>query len=310
MGKDRQFSRISVAAGDAAFDRQEWERAETFFKPVVDREPGRYFAVALSGLAHTLYEQKRFEEAARLFERLGESAPEDRKLRSHATYMQALAVRQTGELDAALTLFQRTYERFRMTDDDPDDEALEAGMNAYRAVKGAARAARELDRTAEADRLYENAFNELKLQPEPARQELDLLINEWAELSYNAERYERSDELYALLVRERPESPLADDARLILAESLRFGGKPDEAKTAFRELAEKSEASEFVRQRAFVHLLDLAAEATDWPEVLQVAETLGSEFSESDHKGYVAYRRGEGLLQTGSSSRPRACSMR
>jgi TolA-binding protein len=135
------------------------------------------------------------------------------------------------------------------------------------------------------------------LQPADQQQELDKLINEWANLSYKRKNYKRSDELYALLDKERPDSELADDARLILAESLRFSNKTDEARVAFARLADDPRSDDLVKQRSLVHLLDLAADAGDWNETLKVSERFTSEFPQSPHRTYGAYRRGEALLQ-------------
>ena len=304
--EDRQFSPLAVAAGDGAFDEGEWERAIRLFQQVLDLgETGTFYAEALSGKGHALYETEQFQQAADAFEALASLTTQDDRLRSHAYYMTALSARRAGETARALKWYQQGYEAFTLaalTEVTPD--AVPIGENAYRCAKGGARTARtqfEENRDQEsfnlADKMYEAAYQELKRLPVDQQSELDLLINEWADLSYNAKDYDRSDELYALLLTERPESDLADDAKLILAESLRFSDRLEDAREAFKTLSQAPGADDFVRQRAFVHLLDLAAESSDWPAVLESARRLASDFPESDHTSYVQYRTGEALLQ-------------
>lgn len=293
----KHLGQAATAAGDAAFDDKQWAVADKFFAFVTERGPGgAYFLPALSGRAHAQYELGQYASAAQLFEQVMPAAGEE-GIRSHSAYMRALSLRQAGELQPALAAFQQAIVQFsQISRQPPAMPDPEVGLNAYLCEKGGARVARELKDISTADKLYEAAYKELKLQPPEAQGELDLLLNEWAELSYNAENFKRSDEVFALLIKERPDSPLADDARLILAESLRFGGETEKAAQALQRLADDPRSDEFVRQRSLVHLLDLAAEAGQWSDVVKFGERLNSEFPENSHQDYVAFRRGEAFL--------------
>jgi len=299
--KNARFGAAALAAGDAAFEQQAWGPAENCFQKVIHRGMESPYALpALSGMGHAEYEQKNYQIAAETFAQLAATATSDNVLASHARFMQALSQQQAGELQESLATYQKAGEQFTQTRKmQPLEEAdFQAGRNAYRSFKGGARVARELKENGTAEKLYDAAYRELKLQPAAEQAEMDLLLNEWADLSYNAKNFERSDELYALLIQERPESPLADDARLILAESLRFGNKKPEAITAFQKLADDPKSDEFVQQRALTHLLDLQAEAGQWAEVIQTATRVETKFPNSSQAVYAAYRRGEGELQT------------
>ncbi|WP_437203038.1 tetratricopeptide repeat protein [Planctomicrobium sp. SH664] len=296
---DTQFGRSAVAAGDAAFEVRDWGTAGEFFSLVTARHPpGQYRLPALSGLAHTQYERNEFADAAKTFEELQLHSTEDPVLNSHAAYMHAVALRQAGDLNGALAAYQGMIHRFRKVSLPAAEQQQAITLNLSRSAKGGARVARELNERQTADALYEVAFQQTKKLPPGDDAELDKLINEWADLSYNAKDYQRSDELYSLLVKECPDSPLADDAKLILAESLRFGGKIEESRQAFEELANSTASDNFVQQRALVHLLDLATERSDWTSVLQLSDRLSTQHPDSAQTNYAAYRRGEALLQT------------
>ena len=51
------------------------------------------------------------------------------------------------------------------------------------------------------------------------RQNLDRILDEWALLNYEAQRYEKADDLFRRLIEQVPDSDLVDNARLSLAES-------------------------------------------------------------------------------------------
>jgi tetratricopeptide (TPR) repeat protein len=296
---DTQFSRCAMAAGDAAFEAHAWDAADAAFRQILNRQPPSSRTLAAqSGLAHTLYEKKEYRESADFFAKAMAAPSTDPVLQSYAAYMHAFALQQAGEKQAALEAFQKaagklTQVGLKSSSAGPDPDI---GQNAYRCEKAGARLARELDQRSEADKMYESAYHELKLLPEKDRGELDRLINEWADLAYRAEDFKRSDEIYRILVQECPQSPLADDARLILAESLRFGDQFEPAREAFLALAADDKADDFVRQRALVHLLDLSSEARRWDEVVAAGRQLETQFPQSQHRLYVQYRLGEALL--------------
>lgn len=298
--KNTRLGALALTAGDAAFDQQQWDSAKSFFQVSLDQgQDTPYWLPALSGLAHVDYEQKEFLSAAKAFGQLAESGESDPVLASHSMYMQALSLQQAGQAKEALEIYRKASTKFTQTQKEGplSETAAPIAQNAYRAEKGGARVARELHDTETAHMLYEMAYRELKTFPAEEQKELDLLINEWADLSYNAQDYKRSDELFALLIKECPKSPLADDARLILAESLRFGGKKAEAIAEFRKLADSADSDEFVQQRALTHLLDLAAEAEQWPEVVAAGEQMIKKFPGTPNELYAHYRIGEGQLQ-------------
>lgn len=299
---DETFSRVCVEVGDVAFDAEAWQPAMDAFQLVASGPAtSPYYPAALSGLGHAQFEAKDFAAAAQTFDSLRQLDLDDSALLSHATYLCGLSLQQAGRLEEGRTVFAAGIDKFKSDDATPPEtpQQVETARNVYRCAKGAARASSELKELEQSDKYYEQALAALgRLRPDE-QGERDLLLNEWAALHYNAENFDRADDLYGRLVTECPKSPLKDDAQLILAESARFAGRLDEARESFEKLAALPEADEFVRMRSLIHLLDLQKIAGDWSAVQKTGEQFLGLFDESDHESYVQFRLGEALLQNG-----------
>lgn len=290
------YSRLSLAAGDAAFDVEKYGEAQKFFQLAVAQTVGNefYFA-AMSGLGHAYYKSENYAEAAKTFAELAKVPEVGLKLGTHAWYMLGMAYRQAGENAAAVEAYRNGLDEYQ---DEAKTAEPEVQETIYRLAKGAARGARELEKLNDAGEYYEVAYASIQQLPSVMSAELDKLIFEWADMYYNAENFTRADELFKLLIEKTPQSELADDAGLILAESLRFSGKNNEAEIAFRKLTSSEEADDFVKQRCYIHLVDLGAERQNWESVLQDATTLQDQFPENEHQLYLQYRMAEASLQT------------
>lgn len=293
--------RAAYEAAEIAYGAKQWDwAAELFDRTVELGEDTGYRAAALSGLGYSRYEAGQHAAASETFARIVQEHSDDRRLASAAAHMQGLSLQMAGQSDAAAVAYLAGLKQFAQPEDaPPGDVDYEVGLNAYRCAKGAARLQREAGRIDDSDAAYAAAFRELKKQPPERQGELDKLINEWALLSYEAKRYERSDELFSLLIKERPDSDLADDARLTLGESHFFAERLAEARQAFEELQADPQADEFVRQRAASLLLDILAKAEDWPSLLKHAQAASQAFQEGAGRSYAQYRLGEAALQTG-----------
>lgn len=294
-----QYRRALLAAAEGALQAKNWDLARGWYESLLQAgEAALYYRLALSGRAQADYEMGQFSAAAAGFAKLEEIAGDDRTLAAQSAYDRALSLQQAGQKPEALAAFQQGSQKYSARGQDvPDVQRLPGGKFAYQSAKGGARVARELQQPEVAEQLYEFAYQELKAQPAAEQQELDALLNEWANLSYTAKNYQRSDELFALLVKERPESPLADDAKLVLAESQLFAEKKDQARDAFEKLLADSRSDAAVVQRCLVHLVDLAAESADWNQVKVYSERLQKDFPGSAEQAYLTYRRAESLLQ-------------
>ncbi len=296
--------RVTYELAEEAYGKKAYPRAATLYQRLLSADAGEYALAAMTGLAYALYEGKDYPQAAKAFLKLEQQAGQDRKLAADALYMAALATRRAGDQKAAKDLYAKGMKAYSLTSGEkpPDDPAaLQLGYKAYQCAKGLARLHRESGEIAQADKAYQAAYEELQLQPESRKADLDKLLNEWALLHYEQEDYARSEELFKRLVQEHPQSDLADDASLYLSEGLYFRNNFNAAKQAFLDLANQKQADDFVRHRSLVLLLDIYAAQEDWAALAPLAERLAREFPNSAELNYAAYRRGEALLKSGSA---------
>jgi cellulose synthase operon protein C len=327
-GNERLAQRVTFEIAEAAYDASQWEAAETFYQQIVDEGAEReFYRPALSGLAYTVYEQGlalnqqvteaqqqgesdvgllnrtigRFDAAAQRFTRLAQLSGEQSEpaVESDALYMKGLSQRLARRIpDAAATLMQAA-EKFGLPTGatDPDETAVAAAYNAFRSAKEAARSYQQLQQTNEADAAYQVAFDQLQRQPVDRHDGLGSLLYEWALMHYNAGNTARANELFARFVETAPENEWADDARLLLAESLYFDNKYEQAREAFRALSEDKAADEFVRERSLLFLMTIASHLEDWKDLQSSARTLAEQFAAGRHEQEARYRQAEAALQ-------------
>ncbi|MBX3436940.1 MAG: tetratricopeptide repeat protein, partial [Planctomycetaceae bacterium] len=331
-------ARVGYEVAEAAYRGGRWDDAQGLYEHVLQQGPANEFYVpSLSGLAFSLHESarvalkeseqaaaagqqfggtgqlaeavSRFDAAAREFGKLAELAGRggDLRVQSNAAYMQGLSLKLARRLAPASERLVAAGRQFSLPQDiaNPSPDQLAASMNAYRAWKEAARALSEMGHVDQAGDAYQAALQELKRQPADARRELDLIINEWALLYYNAEQFDRSDELFRLLIAETPQSQWADDAKLLLAESDFFADRFEAARDAFRSLVSDPQTDEFVRQRALLLLVDAAVELEDWKTVSETATDLRTllveKAPETSDRWYAEYRLAEAALRAGEA---------
>lgn len=257
---------------DACYAREEWARAERLYQSLLQREPAAEWKLrGLSGLGWSQYEAGEFEESAQTFRRLQQEFPESAQSAADAGYMRAMAELKGGRQAEAARQFLETAEKFQSPEDISQGDAVH--YIAYRAAREAARTFRQLEEIESAAEAYQLAYRELAKQPEDRQQSLDKLLDEWALLHYEHEQFDEADEVFRLLIKLRPESDRADDARLSLAESAYISGKLTEARQMLEELLELPQADDYVKRRARYNLVLIASEQTDLPAVQQFARS-------------------------------------
>jgi len=300
-GSGLQAAAATYQCAEAAYAAKRWALAATLFASAAsfDQAAG-YKASALSGLGFAHHEAGQHALAAAAFDELLKLQSDDRRLSSNAAYMRAVSLHLAGSTEDAVAAYNSGLEQYAAPPDSPPTSAdgIEAATNGYRCGKGAARLLRELGRIEEADAAYASTYKALIALPPDRQTELDRFVNEWALLSYEVRRFDRSDELFALLVEKCPDSDLADEASLYLAESRYFAGQVDEAGAEFLKLAEDPRSDDFVRHRSSVLLLDIAADREQWDTLLERATQFPQRFPESAQLAYAHYRAGEAALQT------------
>ncbi|MCA9068676.1 MAG: tetratricopeptide repeat protein, partial [Planctomycetaceae bacterium] len=132
----------------------------------------------------------------------------------------------------------------------------------------------------------------------PKAKDLDKLLDEWALMNLRAERFERSDEIFKMLIEKTPNSPLVDNARLSLAESDYVASKLLEAKKVFQELSTSPKSDEGVKERAMFQLIEILTEQRAWADLLQQTDTFLKSFPNSKYGSTVSFRRSEALTST------------
>ncbi len=300
----------TIAIGEVTYDREQWEWAMESYERSVSAAPSRTTALgALSGKAYAVFEWARefkeagedtlanrwFNESAVAFGQVVDSSSDDVLLLSAASHMHGLALAEAGDQQAAVTAYRNGYEQYRNPPSGESDQ--EIAYNAYRCAKGAARSSRALGDSTTADEMYLAAHDMLQGFTVEMQGDLPHLIQEWALLHYDEENFARSDEIFAILVAECPDTELTDDAKLYLAESKFFSDDMPGAKTALAELAQSDKSDDFVRHRSLELLLDVAARLQDWDLAATTAADLKRLFPESAATDYAEYRLAEAQLQ-------------
>ncbi len=268
--------------GEAAFGIGEFAWAESLFAEVArGRADGPYRGRALVELGWSLSRQKKFDTAAAAFAEFTTSFPKD-PLFAEAQVMQGTALTDAGKVAEAIPVFDQAWSA-----QGTSDHAYVAGLQRARLRK-------RLMKLDEADVAYQELTDRFPTHPEA-----DQILDEWATVNYDGERFARADEVFALLVKRFPQSPLADNAQLVLAESLLVSGKPKDAAAQFEALASSATSDDVVKQRSLYQLTRVAAADKDWVNLSKVATRLLEGFPEGTYRQDASYAIAEALFESG-----------
>ncbi len=275
----------TLQLAELAEQRQDWKTAESLYNWLTKLAKGtENEAFARRGLAWALFQQKQFPAAAQSFAMVESEFPQHR-LAPECAYYHAEAVREAGQLPQAAAAFAAAFAKYAPAESAPPGAELQApGLFAYRAGLQAARVYRQLKQVDPADKGYAAVLEKF-----PKPQHLDKLLDEWALLNYEANRFEQADVLFARLLRETPESDLADNAKLSLAESDLLADRLDKARAAFDELRQSPTADATVKERAHYQSMILAMDQQRWNDVLMLTAEFEKAFATSALRPYVAY---------------------
>ncbi len=280
---------------EMAYDQKDWPWAAELFETVVKQAPkSTYYRMSLSGLAWTEYRSGKYLASAADFGRLADEFPQDREQAAEASYMKGRALEDGGDLKTAAKVYQDAFEKFAplkpaaagAEEKRPDQFAFLAGVQA-------ARTQAALKEPEAADVAYEAV-----LAKYPGAKDLDKLLDEWALMNLKAERFDRSDAVFRMLVDKTPKSPLVAGARLSLAESDFIAGKLLDAKKVFKELATSPQAEAEVKERAMFQFIEILTEQRLWEDLAAETAAFLKTFAESQYRPTVTFRRGEALIST------------
>ncbi len=275
-------SRTILNVAETAYDSKHWQAAGRFFETLLPPGPDSPFhAAALSGLAWSKLQQMDYTAAAERFHQfLKEHAKHE--LAAEAGFMVGDALQRSTKFAEAAVAFETAFKTFA-----PHEQAFLAGLQA-------ARLQARLKQRDEANRIYTALEGQF-----PKRPEHDQLLNEWALVLYEAERYAEADELFRRITNEHPDSSVADNARFSLAESDLVNGKLQFARTSFAALAADEKADAVVREDALFRIIGIDADAEKWNDVVASADQFSKQFSKSDYSPDVRFYLGNGQLNLG-----------
>ena len=280
--------------------REDWPTAERLyaaFIPLTNGSDNQPYAIR--GLAWAQLKQKRGAKAAETFARVTKDFA-THKIAPECAYYRGEALKEAGDVDAALIAFDQLLKQIAIDKPaEPNAEQQTPWLYSYRAGLQVARLHRKAKRAKEADAAYGEL---VKRFPKPQR--LDQLLDEWALLNYDAQQFERADEIFRRLIAEVPNSDLADNAKLSLAESDLIADKLDAARKAFEELVASDKSDAEVKERSLYQLIVLAVDQQRWADVRTLAEQLPTQFPNSAHRWYASYSVVESILANVKASEP------
>ena len=280
--KSDVLARTTHQVAEIAYNTKKWDwSAELFGQLAKQGKASPYHVLGLSGLGWSRRELKQHAAAAEAFEELVRDDPKN-ELAAESAYLWGNSLEEAGEANSALAAYAKAF------------EAYSDSRHGYLAGLQRARLLSRQDRIEEADKAYESL-----LKAFPKLENRDRLLDEWALLNYEAERFERSDEIFRRLIKDEPTSPLANNARLSLAESDLLAGRIEPAEKEFRDLATSASSDALVKSVALYRLIDISVEREDWKSVEQLARRLLTEFPESPHADFAKLNQADALLRAG-----------
>lgn len=264
--------RTTLQLAELAYSQKDFDAALNWYAVGVAAGPqSPHFVPALSGQSWSQFEKKQYKPAAEGFARIVKEFPQN-TLAPEAAFKAAESLRLDNQLEPAVTAFSAAFESYS------------PGQFGYLAGLEAARTLRRLNKVEEADAAYAKLLVKF-----PKPENLDKLLEEWALMNYDAERYARSDELFKRLLAETPNSDVADNARFNLAESDLLAGKIDAAKAAFQQLEQNPKSDAEVQQLSLFRLMAIAEEQQQWEELAKTAGALRTRFAEGEYKTDAAF---------------------
>jgi TolA-binding protein len=275
---------------EIAYDRKDWTWSEELYTAVEKAgKQSSLHTAALSGKAWSQFEQKKYPAAAKSFGQVVKDHPNDRLLAVESAYKQAESLQEANDTQAATAAYAETFRRYApVGKSKPLAEQQPPLRYAFLAGLQSARMLRTQKKVDASDAAYEAVFEKF-----PKPKGLDVLLDEWALLNYEAKRYDRADELFQRLIKEAPNSDRAYAARLNLAESDLIAGRTKQAQESFEELVASSRSTSATKERSLLHLVGIHVDKADWKQVAALCEQVQQQFPKSDRTADAQFHLGE-----------------
>ncbi len=271
------------------YEQKKWARAKQFFAEIVESgSKSPEYPAGLSGLAWSHFQLKEYQRAATTFEKFVKTYPES-PLTAEATYMQGRSLENDKKLEAAVAVYQKALTQFA-----PSRYAMLSGLQAARTLF-------QLKKIDDVNQAYETLLKKF-----PKVENLDKILDEWALINYEAEQFEKSDAIFRRLVNETPDSDLADNARLSLAESDLIAAKLEDAAKAFEELQTSSKSDAKVQEVSLYRLIEINLELKKWDLVEKYSKALLKRFPENEYAAFAQFHLAEAALHQNQTNAAQA----
>ncbi len=275
----RLLLQTSLRLAEQNYENKQWDRAKKYFAKVVKSGLGSpEYPAGLSGLAWSEFELKEYQTAAEHFAQFLKKFPES-PLSAEAVYMQGRSLENNNQLEEAVSVYQTALTKYA-----PSKYAMLSGLQAARTLF-------QLEKIDAVNQAYETL-----LQKFPEADNLDKILDEWALINYEAERFEQSDTIFRRLIKEAPDSDLADNARLSLAESDLVAGKLDTAAKAFEALQASPKSDKKVQQVSLYRLIEINLEQQKWDPVKKYSAELLKRFPKNEYAAFAQFHQAEADL--------------
>ncbi|GAB4137859.1 MAG: hypothetical protein Tsb009_05660 [Planctomycetaceae bacterium] len=289
------FLQALHSIAENAYSEKQWKWSEELFTRLesLSKNSPRHAAV-LSGLAWSLFEQKKYKLAAATFGRIVKEYPTEKTLAPQAAYKQAESLAKDNQPGEAATAYEKAFQKYAPAKPAPpgSEQQGKPYYYVYHAGLAAARTWAGLKKIKQADAAYEKLFEKF-----PKPDGLDRRLDEWALLNYNAGRYSRADEIFRRIVRETPNSDLADNARYSLAESDLNAGKLDAARKEFLALYDDQKSDAVVKEISLYRLIGIGIEQDQWQDVQKWADRFRTRFPKSEYEPFARFSSAEARVR-------------
>ncbi|MBL8818196.1 MAG: tetratricopeptide repeat protein [Planctomyces sp.] len=287
-----------LQSAEAALNDEAWEPAVRLFEIAAGKKDDAEVQEAgLAGIAWTRFKAKQFKDAETAFRILADTFPQSTDA-PQAVYMQARCAEEDQNAELAVQLYLNVFDKLAPKEIPAAGAEKVAPMQyVFDSGRQAARILTKLNRLDEADTQWNRLATVF-----PAAIELDKVLDEWAWMNVDAERFEKSDEIHAQLIRKFPSSPYAGQARLSLAESQMQSGKLEEAAGEFTAIIENPQYAEAEKERAQFHLVDIAVSLRNWKRARELTQAFLTRYPESPLRGQIRLLEAESIVNTSTGA--------
>ena len=275
-----------LQSAEAAWQQEEFQTSAELFTLAAERKSDpKVHLSGLSGAAWSHHRLGQFDQSAKLFRQARIDYP-DSSSATESAYMEALSTLEAGMANEAGTLFLEVYNTLskQAGGEKVSPWFLDSGRMHARILGDAGK-------VDEADMMWEQLSKRFETAAE-----LDEILDEWAYLNLQHQRFEQSDRIYSELLDKFPDSKFAGQARLSLAESEMQGNRLDTALREFTAIAMDPRYGDTEKEAALYHAIDIHAAQRDWADVIKYAGLFAENYSSSDLAPNVQLLYAEGQL--------------